>query len=154
MVLRRQVYHHGLSVYLFELKYYLRFSDRNYKTRFEQGVSRARGNYHKIYNHRVSGEGASSEYYCASQQTVDVIDKWQKYDGVKFTIAHAKANVKLMRKDWLTFMEDPSAYIPDMLQVNPCCSDFDFIPDWHMRDIFFHCRECQNGTLQECGCTL
>ena len=93
------------------------YADRMYEKRFQRGIDRASGPYHKIYNHRISGEGVTAHYYCSSQQTVAVIDNWQKYLGRPFNAGEKMRRIRDLRLDWLKFMDDPRAYVDTTMDV-------------------------------------
>jgi hypothetical protein len=92
-------------------------TDRKYAQRFDAGILRARDKYHKIFNHRISGEGVTAHYYCSSQQTVNVIRKWEEHLGVSFSEKETAKRVGVLRRDWLEFMKDPTAYVDNMREV-------------------------------------
>jgi hypothetical protein len=65
----------------------------------------------------VSGDGKTAEYYCASDQTVAAVLKWEQYDKTDRTVKGATEKVKILRNAWLEFMLDPTEFVDYMLKV-------------------------------------
>jgi hypothetical protein len=90
-----------------------------YAKRFQEGITRANSLHHSIYNHKVRGEGRTAHYVCAAKPTLEVLERMQKFDDVRYTPRMATEKVKLLRSSWEVFMTDPSEYVNGLLEVIP-----------------------------------
>ncbi len=92
--------------------------DRKYGKRFQQGVTRTKGSHHAMYNYKVKGVGASAEYLCAAQPTLDVLKRMAIFDPhITFTKTVTIQKVRQLRTAWQEFMKDPSEFVNGLLEV-------------------------------------
>jgi hypothetical protein len=92
-------------------------TDRKYEERFREGISKARGVRHLIFNHRLSGEGLTAHYLVGSDATVRALQNWNEYNKRIATQSQSVAKVKELRESWITFMYNPTEYVDFMLEV-------------------------------------
>jgi hypothetical protein len=101
-------------------------SGRDYKARFAQGISHATKAHHDRYNYRVSGDGTTAEYHCASLETQDCVRKWLEFENEgdfrEPTSAAIKSKVSILRGTWKNFVKDPQAHVDCLFEVCGTCS--------------------------------
>jgi hypothetical protein len=90
---------------------------RNYKQRLQQAVVRAHDKQFHVYNYRVSGQGRTAEYYCASDVTRRSITDWFVHHDVEPTPDLIRARVKVLRDIWVLFRKNPRKHFDDITQV-------------------------------------
>ena len=90
---------------------------RNYAERFMQGIKQANGPYHSIYNYRVTGEGATAEYYCASITTIHCVDKWLQYENKSATPSRIQSKLEILRSTWIAFQNHPQGHYEALMKV-------------------------------------
>jgi hypothetical protein len=90
---------------------------KQFKKQFIEGIHDGRKSNHEQFNFRLSGEGLTAEYLCASEQTKLVLQKWILFDGVECTPARIRAMLRILRATWLAFMDDPELHVERLTAV-------------------------------------
>ena len=93
-------------------------SGKQFKKQFQEGIHDAIKSNHEQYNFRLTGEGVTAEYLCASEQTKLVLQKWLVFDGVLSTPARVRAMLRILRDTWIAFMKDPELHVARLTQVS------------------------------------
>ena len=79
----------------------------------------------KMYSRRISGEGYTAVYHCATDVTKKSLTDWFSYNDTHPVAAAIAARITVLLKTWETFRTNPVRHFEEILAVGirvECCT--------------------------------
>jgi hypothetical protein len=70
-----------------------------------------------MYNRRISGEGYTAVYHCATDVTKKSLTDWFSYNDTHPVAAAIAARITVLLKTWETFRTNPVQHFEDIFAV-------------------------------------
>jgi hypothetical protein len=91
---------------------------RNYKQRFKKGIADGTSKCFDLYNHKVTGEGKTAEYYCASDVTKNNTTQWFVHVGKDPDKPTIKKRIKTLLQTWKEYRKNPTKHFNTIFSVS------------------------------------